>query len=109
MKTLQVGLPETEPPSTSVIMVPETDGDKCVMAEIFDQVHAGRCPDPAKRQAATHGRILVSTLASEMGIKKAGDPLPSAPTQFIDQAAAKLSTTADALLGAAFIVRFFHW
>ena len=110
MRILQVGFPQTDPPSVTVIMVPETDGDKCVIAELCDQPHAARCPDAANRPSAINGRILVSTLASELGLEKPGDPIQDPAHQpFLDNVCREMSLPAETLLGAAFVVRFFQW
>jgi hypothetical protein len=109
VKTLQVNLIATDPPSVSVIMVAETEGDRCVVAELSDQAHAARCEDLAKRTAAINGRILVSSMASEVGVEKLGDPIEPATQASLDIIAQQMSMPCEELLRKAFVVRFFYW
>jgi len=110
MKTLQVTFPQTDPPSVAVVMLPETQSDKCVMAELCDQVHAARCQDPNVRKNSQNGRILVASLAAELQIENANDLMVGPETKtFLDTVSKDISVPIEELLRSAFIVRFFQW
>ncbi|MCL2640694.1 MAG: hypothetical protein FWD53_07610, partial [Phycisphaerales bacterium] len=105
-----VTFPQTDPPSVAIVMLPETQSDKCVIAELCDQPHAARCKEPDVRKASQNGRILVTSLAAELQIENADDLMVGPETRtFLDTVSKDISVPVEELLRSAFVVRFFQW
>jgi hypothetical protein len=108
------GLAETEPPSTPMFMFCQDDNDRAAMAELVDLGVAGRCVDQKVREQAITGRVMVSSLASELGVaSKEQYELPDGvhPTvkKYVGDLADSAGLTPDTVLSKGFVVRFLHW
>ena len=99
----------SNPPSTCFVTIPQSDSDKAMIAELVDQANANRAPGPQEQRLGIHGRIMVSTLATELQLKTVTSPLSKSDRVILDELSAQLSMAPNAILSSAFHVRFFQW
>jgi len=108
---------DTDPPSTAVIAMCETETDRMVVAELCDQINANRAPNEAIRQNARHGRIMVTAFAAELGIKKGKeethdqvyDKLLDPTRDMLQKVGQEMKVDPKELLQFGFMIRFFQW
>lgn len=105
---------ESDPPSTVLVVYPERESDRLMVAELCDQAGAGRAPAEEIRQKAVHGRIFVTSFAAELGIRDVKDgallgQLPQDVQRVVLEAASALWCHPQDALRFAFCVRFLWW
>jgi hypothetical protein len=108
------GLTPTEPPCTPLFMLCQDDNDRAAMAEMVDLGAAARCVDQKVREQAITGRVMVSALASELGVAskeqfEQPEGVHPAVIKYVGDLAESAGVTADTVLSKGFVVRFLHW
>lgn len=107
------GLVETEPPCTPMFMVCQDENDKSAMAELVDLGIAGRA-GPQVREHAITGRVMVSSLASELGVGnreqfESPDGVHPQVRKYVEDLAKHAGISTEDVLTKGFVVRFLHW
>lgn len=79
------------------------------MAELVDQSCANRAPGKDEKEAGIHGRIMVTSLASELELKDLNSQLSPEQIQILSEIQSASNLDDKTILKTAFHVRFFYW
>jgi hypothetical protein len=99
----------SEPPSTCFIVIPQVEGDRAFMAELVDLANANRAPTPDLKRAGMTGRVMVSSLAQELGVASPDSPREERAAAVLGELQRNFDISHDRALRQGFHVRIFHW